>query len=332
MSIQILKAGILDTIQDLGRNGFSHWGINPGGAMDLHAASVANMLVDNEPDQAVLEIHFPSPQILFEQTALVSICGADFKPMINDQLVPLWQPIIIPKNSILFFDRLEWGARAYIAFHGGLDIPQWLNSYSTHLKARAGGWEGRKLERFDQIHLGETKMYYPAWQKENRAFTSLPWKAGMQEVYEPLLEFGMLQGAEWEDLNENSRQMIHSDSFFIDPASDRMGYRLKGTRLTRLNDQEMISSGVTRGTIQLLPDGQLVLLMADHQTVGGYPRIGQVIAADLAKLAQVRPGHSIRFKKVKLQEAEDKWLSQQENKCTMQKACKENYLRWINTV
>ena len=332
MSVQILKAGILDTIQDLGRNGYSHWGINPGGAMDLHAASVANMLVDNDPEEAVLEIHFPSPQILFEQTALVSICGADFKPMINDQQVPLWQPVIIPKNSILFFDHLEWGARAYIAFHGGLDIPKWLNSYSTHLKVKAGGWEGRKLERFDLIPLGETKMYYPAWQKEGKAFTSLPWKAGMLDIYEPLLEIGILEGPEWDELNEVSKRKISNDAFFIDPASDRMGYGLKGPKLARKDNRELLSSGVTRGTIQLLPDGHLILLMADHQTVGGYPRIGQVIAADLAKLAQVKPGHSIRFKKVELNEAENRWLLQQEYKSTMQKACKENYLRWINAI
>ncbi len=322
----------MDTIQDLGRFGFSHWGINPGGSMDLHATQVANMLVDNEPDTAVLELHFPAPQILFEQTALVSICGADFKPMINETPVPLWQPLIIPKNTILYFDQPVWGSRSYIAFHGGLDIPRWLGGYGTHLKAKAGGWDGRKLERFDQIHFGETRMYYPAWQKENKPFTTLPWKAGMKEVYNPLLEIGFLPGPEWEVLSKLSRHKLESNLFFIDARSDRMGYYLKGPELDGTPPTEMLSAGVTRGTIQLLPKGQCVVLMADHQTVGGYPRIGQVTAADLAKLAQIKPGHSIKFSLLEIDAAEKKWIEQQENRQTMQKACKENYSKWVSAV
>lgn len=332
MSIQILKAGILDTVQDLGRFGFSHWGVNPGGAMDLHAARVANMLVDNDPGWALLEIHFPAPQILFEQTALVSICGADFCPMISSTAVPLWQPVIIPKNSILYFDRPVWGARAYIAFHGGLDIPEWLGGSGTHLKAGAGGWEGRKLERFDQIHLGETQLYYPGWQKEDLPFTTIPWKAGMNDIYHPLLEIRLLPGPEWSELNGQSQTKLETDLFFIDPRSDRMGYYLKGPALERTASTEMLSAGVTRGTMQLLPDGQCILLMADHQTVGGYPRIAQVVAADWAKLAQIKPGHSIKFRMISMEEAETLWIDQEEGRLLMQKSCKTNYSKWISAV
>src|SRR5215831_16631775 len=135
MSISIIKPGLLDTVQDMGRFGYGNWGINPTGVMDQYAAKLANMLVGNESTEAVIEIHFPGAQILFEQNALISLTGANFSPTLNDEPLPLWQPIVVRKNTVLHFPKLQSGARCYLAIHGGFNLPQWLGSYSTNIKA-----------------------------------------------------------------------------------------------------------------------------------------------------------------------------------------------------
>src|SRR5688500_17372621 len=135
MSIVIIKPGILDTIQDLGRKGQGSFGINPGGAMDRFAAQLANVLTGNPINEAVIEIHYPGPQILFEEDAMIAITGADFTAGLNDEALPSCMPVLIRKNTILQFPVSRKGARAYLAVHGGFRIDKWLNSYSTNLKA-----------------------------------------------------------------------------------------------------------------------------------------------------------------------------------------------------
>jgi len=153
MSLKIIKAGILDTIQDCGRYGFQYLGINPGGAMDRFAAQVVNMLTGNESSEPVIELHFPASSFFFEQPALIAISGADFSATVNGDEVPMLHPIIVSKYSILQFHKVVKGARAYLAIKGGLDIPGWLNSFSTHLKAGAGGFKGRSLQNDDEVSL-----------------------------------------------------------------------------------------------------------------------------------------------------------------------------------
>ena len=142
MSVSILRSGMLDTIQDTGRYGSGNLGININGPMDLYAMKLSNLLVSNAMEKPVLEIHFPAPQILFEQNALISITGADFSPSINGEPISNWKPVVVKRKSVLQFSYRKWGARCYIAVHGGFCVPKWLNSYSTNLKARSGGWCG----------------------------------------------------------------------------------------------------------------------------------------------------------------------------------------------
>ena len=170
MSLTIIKAGILDSVQDLGRPGFARWGVNPGGAMDRYATQLSNVLAGNETCEAVIEMHFPGPQILFNQNALISITGGDFTPVLNDQPVSLWQPILVRKNTILQFAQWKQGARCYLAVHGGFAVQKWLKSYSTNLRACVGGWKGRRLEKGDEINFGESRIYYAGLLKEGRDF------------------------------------------------------------------------------------------------------------------------------------------------------------------
>jgi len=324
MSISIIKPGLLDTIQDLGRYGYGSLGINCGGAMDRYAAQLANMLVGNHVQEAVMEIHFPGPQILFEQNALISITGANFAPSLNDETLPLWQPILIRKNTILHFPKLEWGARCYIAIHGGFCVEEWLNSYSTNLKAGAGGYGGRKLEKGDELVSKESTIYFPGLMKPGKDVHPLKWRADVAGVYQLPNEIHIIEGNEMEALTTSSADEFLQSNFTIHPFSDRMGYRLKGPGLRFKHATELVSTGVSFGTIQLLPDGELIILMADHQTTGGYPRLGHVITAHLPKLAQLRPSDCVQFSKTTIEKAEELFFAQQKELCILQTACAEH--------
>jgi antagonist of KipI len=305
----------------MGRYGYGNWGINPGGVMDPYAARVANMLVGNESTEAVMEIHFPGPQILFEQNALISLTGADFTPTLNDEPLPLWRPIVVRKNTVLHFPRLQWGARCYLAVHGGFNADKWLQSYSTNLKAGAGGHEGRKLEKGDELSFRESSIYFPALLKEGKDYRVLRWKAATGKTYQYPNELFFIRGNEWDQLEEQCRIELLENNFIIHPHSDRMGYRLKGVPLVRNEKTELVSSGVHFGTMQLLPDGQLIVLMADHQTAGGYPRIGHVISAHFPKLAQLRPSDCIHFTLVDIAMAEELLMAMQQELNILQLSC-----------
>jgi antagonist of KipI len=325
MSLSIIKPGLLDTVQDMGRYGYSHWGINPGGAMDRYAARIANMLVGNEPGEAVLEIHFPGAQLLFEQNALISITGADFSPMLNNEVpVSPWRPLVVRRNTILHFPQWKHGSRCYLAVHGGLCVPRWLNSYSTNLKAGAGGFNGRKLDKGDEIPFKENTIYFAGLLKETKDYQPLGWRVDTGKTYQWPHEVFFTMGHEWQQLTDASRRDLVENNFTIHPFSDRMGYQLRGTPLRRQDSTELISSGVSFGTLQLLPDGQLILLMADHQTTGGYPRIGHVVTAHLPKLAQLRPSDNVQFKMIDRLAAEEMLFSQENELNIIQRACHDH--------
>jgi antagonist of KipI len=311
MAISIIKPGLLDSIQDIGRFGFGNWGVNPSGAMDRYAMRVANMLVGNGHTEAVLEIHFPGPQILFEQNTLISITGADFTPMINDEPVALWQPLVVRRSTVLHFPRIKWGARCYLSIHGGFNTNKWLNSCSTNLKAGVGGLFGRPLQKGDELGAKESALYYAGWLKEEKNIRVLPWRVPFAKNYHFPHEIFVVKGKEWDELKTHSAESFAQNNFIIHPYSDRMGYQLKGMALELNRDTELVSSAVSFGTLQLLPCGQLVVLMADHQTTGGYPRIAHVVSIHLSKLAQLRPSDCIQFKMTDVQSAE-KWMVAQE--------------------
>lgn len=327
MNLRIIKAGVLDTVQDLGRYGWQWLGINPGGVMDKYAAQMANVLVGNDPGAAVIELHFPCSEFFFEQPALIAICGADFSPHINGDEIECGQPVLLSKYSILQFHGIKKGARAYLAVYGGLNLSPWLNSNSTHIKAVAGGFQGRPLQKDDEIPLRCQRDF--AFQLHKKEFSILPWKTEAVAEDLPEQELLVLPGHEWKYLTGVSKERFLNDAFTISTQSDRMGYRLTGEPSGFEGPDEILSSVVSFGTIQRLPNGQLIVLMADHQTTGGYPRIAHVIAAHQGKLAQMMPGQSIRFILTSLQKAEELLIKQSQQLQQLRNACKfklEEYL------
>jgi antagonist of KipI len=316
MSLQIIKAGILDTIQDGGRHGYQHLGINPTGAMDQYAMQVANALVGNRPDEAVIEMHFPASAFLFGYPALIALSGADFSATINGDAIPPLHPIWVNKNDVLQFHRPAQGARSYLAIAGGMHIKKWLGSQSTHLKAKTGGYNGRNLHKGDEILFRQS---FPATPAQSE-FVVLPWKADMKWI-EDTKELLVLPGNEWDRLSTESKENFMMTSFVITQQSDRMGYRLNNIPLPVMTNEEVVSSAVSFGTVQLLPDGKLIILVADHQTTGGYPRVAHVISAHKSRLAQLKAGDKLHFRFTDQQTAEELWIKQQQHLLQLQNAC-----------
>lgn len=324
MSLSIIKAGILDSLQDGGRFGYASLGINPGGVMDGFAAKCANYLVGNSDHEAVLELHFPAAQILFTADALIAVCGADLTPTIHDEIIPNWQPVMVKRNSLLHFQKWRWGSRAYLAVCGGFKIDKWLNSYSTHLKAGAGGYNGRALVKDDVLEIADHGLNICKLIVAKQYFHVLHWGVPQKSVYENPGEIFILPGPEWQLLNDASKQSLTASVFTITARSDRMGYLLDGPPLQLQHSYEMISSGVDFGTLQLLPNGQLMALMADHQTTGGYPRIGNIIGAHLHKFAQLQPGAEVRFSITDMLTAEQLLFSQLRDLRIIERSCHDH--------
>ena len=325
MSLKIIKAGILDTIQDNGRYGNQHLGINPTGAMDKYAMQIANMLVGNKPGEAVIEMHFPAAVFMFTQSALIALGGADFSASINGEPVPNLHTIAVGKNDVLQFHKPVNGARAYLAVAGGLELDKWMNSYSTHLKAKAGGYHGRNLRKDDELFLRQPFFL----SEQQNDVVVLPWQADTKWT-DGDKEILVLPGNEWDNLTNESKENFTMTSFVITQQSDRMGYRLSNIPLHSLTKDEVVSSAVSSGTIQLLPDGGLIVLMADHQTTGGYPRLAHVISAHHSKLAQMKAGDKIQFRFTNQQTAEDLLIKQQQHLLQLQNACTFRLEQYFN--
>jgi antagonist of KipI len=290
--MQFLKPGILSTFQDKGRNGYRYLGVNPNGAMDSMAVRLLNILLQNPENEATIELHFPGPEIFFEKDTLIAIGGADFSPCLLNPAnqVNNWQCTWVPAGSTLKFRKRIWGERAYLAIKGGIATNEWLGSRSTN-----------SLLDFNIIKAGYN---FATTTHAKPGF--LPYLgASIRPSYASSPLIRLIKGNEYDALTAGSKQSLENQSFTISRNSNRMGFRLMGEALKPENKIELISSAVDFGTVQLLPDGQLIILMADHQTTGGYPRVGNVISVDLPILAQCGASDTLRFQFVSQSEAEE---------------------------
>jgi antagonist of KipI len=296
MSLQIIRAGLLDTVQDRGRYGYAELGIPAGGAMDSLALSLANSLAGNDPGTAALECYFPAPRIRFLQDTRIALAGADFSPCINGQPVPMHTPILVRAGAELHFTKRIWGAWTCLAVGGGLALDAWLGSYSTNLVAAAGGWNGRALRDGDVLPLLKPEAGHDWSEGEtHRCRQQYSNPAGFYPGDTPLR---FCPGPEHDWMTPAAQQQLETERWRITTQSNRMGYRMDGAILEQQETADLLSAAVLPGTIQLLPDGRFIVLMADAQTTGGYPRIGQLIRADLPRLAQMVPGETFRLERV----------------------------------
>ncbi len=317
MSLRIIKQGLLDSLQDQGRFGFQHLGINPGGVSDPIAHHVANALVGNDKNEAVLEMHFPAAKIEFLSDCMIAISGANFSPVINQTAVEINRTILVTAGSELTFTSHVSGSCACLAVSGGFAVSPWLGSKSTNLKAGSGGFNGRALCTGDVLPLFNS---LPNSFDGNDFYSMLPWRANISGLYHTG-NIRCIEGAEHNLLTGADMQNFVQSTFLVSGSNDRMGYQLEGPPLSVDSNASLISTGVTMGTIQLLPNGELIVLMADHQTTGGYPRIAHVIRADMPCLAQKKRGDAVQFEIVDIATAEQVFLNQHRHLLQVKNAC-----------
>ena len=298
MGLKIVEPGLLTTIQDNGRNGFQSYGFSVSGAMDALAMKLANVLVNNDENEAVLEMSFLGPTITFEKNVIIAITGANMSPKINQSSIPLGKPVFVNSGDTLQLRTAKKGVHSYLAVKGGFDIAKTLGSASTSMNAKIGGISGNKLEALDSIPINKESHY--------RSFNwmlSHEWLNYMNST--PIIHF--ITGRQYNWFTESAKQTFISKSYQVTPKSNRMGYRLDGPGLALNKQMELLSEGTTFGTIQVPPNGKPIVLMADRQPTGGYPKFGQVIQTDLPKLSQLRPNQPFYFKQVSLDESV-RWL------------------------
>ena len=310
--MKIAKPGLLTTVQDLGRLGLQHFGVVPCGAMDPVALELANALVGNARDAAALELTVLGPELALESDALVALCGAEFDAKVDGKPMPADRPVLLRKGSVLATGRALRGSRAYLAVAGGIEAPTVLGSRSTCLPARFGGLEGRALRPGDLLPLAPRAARLAAERFERLAQRSLGgaaagsvrWSAPALTLpeREPIVLRAM-PGRHHERFSAAARRAFFGSEWRLSPDSNRMGFRLAGETLARADAAEILSEPTCGGTVQVPAGGTPIVLMADHQTTGGYPKIAEVASADVPRLAQLAPGGRVRFARCTLEEA-----------------------------
>lgn len=294
-TIKILDAGLLTTVQDLGRYGFQRYGVSASGVMDEYSAKIANKLVGNKVGEAVLETTLKGVQIEFLQNTAVAITGGNCDITLNGTKIELWQSYLVNRGDILKMGICRSGLRNYLAFAGGIDVPIIMNSKSTNLKAKVGGFNGRKLMTGDVLSVGVGSLEAPLTLNKHYIPT-----------YSKDIKVGVILGQQDDHFTEAGIKTFLNENYTVTQESDRMGIRLSsvsGATIEHKNGADIISDGITFGAIQVPGSGQPIVMMADRQTTGGYTKIGNVISSDLAKLAQATPGTKVKFVEYTLEQA-----------------------------
>lgn len=293
-SIDVINGGILTTIQDSGRYGYQELGIPTSGVMDDYNYRLANILVGNKLDEAVFEMTFFGPTLKFNENLIIAITGSNMNPKINGELAPMYETIKVKKGDTLQFGKVNEGIRSYLAFGGSIDVPFVNGSKSTHIKTKMGGIEGRALKAKDEINIKKSK---------EKTMRKIP------EKYLPIFShcniLRIVLGPQDDYFTEKGiHDLFRSGGYQVTKDFDRMGIRLKGTAIEHKETADIISDGTTFGSIQVPANGQPIILVADRQTTGGYTKIGNVITADLYKLAQMTFLDKVLFKEVTIEEAQ----------------------------
>ena len=289
MSVVVVKPGFLTTVQDRGRQGAAALGVGHAGAMDDVAARLANALVGNARDAALLEITLVGPTLRCEADTVVALTGAELDARVDGVPLPAWRPVPLARGSVVECRGMRRGARAYFAFAGGIDVAPVLGSRSTDVNAQIGPFGGRALDIGDTLPLGRVDRARP---RRAPAWSIAPWRWFDPGSPEPLR---ILAGAHTDALTGASRAALVAREFRVAVDSNRVGFRLDGPRLALARSLELVSEAVAAGTVQLPPGGQPIVLAAEHPTTGGYPRIAHLVAVDRTRLAQRRPGDALRF-------------------------------------
>lgn len=290
MKLTILSPGPLTTVQDSGRFGALGKGFSPGGAMDMDAMTVANLLVGNAPGVGVLEMTMLGITARFDCETVIALTGADMSTRLNDEPIARYASIAVHPGDILSMKAAKNGVRAYLSVAGGFDLPLVMGSVSTNLKCALGGFQGRKLKTGDELPLNQSGAPF------------LPRQVSPPEDYPDCISLRVLLGPQDDAFTQKGIDTFLGCEYTVTDKVDRMGIRLSGEIIESKNGVDILSDGIAAGSVQIPASGTPIIMMADRQTTGGYAKIATVISADLSRAAQAQPGTRIRF--VRVTEAE----------------------------
>ena len=288
MGIRILKGGMLTTVQDLGRTGYQSQGFSVAGVMDVRSFKIANLLLDNPENEAVLEFTLIGPTLEFTSSTIIAITGGDFQPVLNGEPVEMYRALYINKGDILKFGSARTGSRGYIAFSSYLNIPVVMGSRCTNLKSSLGGFKGRKLHAGDYIGFRIKRRYLPFF---------LSRKLEPDRFDDVQAELRVVMGPQDDLFSKQGLETFLTQEYTVTSDFDRMGCRLEGPFIAPKKGSDIISDGIAFGSIQVPAHGKPIILLADRQTTGGYAKIATVYSRDLPLLAQCKPGDKVHFSK-----------------------------------
>ena len=318
MGIRILKGGMLTTVQDLGRTGYQSQGFSVAGVMDVRSFKIANLLLDNPENEAVLEFTLIGPTLEFTSSTIIAITGGDFQPVLNGEPVEMYRALYINKGDILKFGSARTGSRGYIAFSSYLNIPVVMGSRCTNLKSSLGGFKGRKLQAGDYIGFRIKRRYLPFF---------LSRKLEPDHFDDVQAELRVVMGPQDDLFSRQGLETFLTQEYTVTSDFDRMGCRLEGPFIAPKKGSDIISDGIAFGSIQVPAHGKPIILLADRQTTGGYGKIATVASVDIPKLVQRKTDHKIRFRAISVEEAQELYLNEIRELDAMRKTihvpCKE---------
>jgi antagonist of KipI len=300
-TLVVEKPGLLTTVQDLGRAGYGALGVSPSGAADSVAMRLGNLLVGNPAGAAVLEMTLLGGTFVFPEGAVIALAGADFGASLDGRAVGMWTPHVVEAGTKLALGATKNYARCYLAVAGAIRVAPFLGSAATHLMSGLGGFQGRALRKGDVLQLGRGKKHIAPKRVSEAVLLHL----------KPRKKLRVTDGPQSELFSEEVKQAFFGGTFRVSEESDRLGIRLDGPKIPVDGAGEMITEGVTLGAVQITPSGQPIVLGVEQQSTGGYPKIANVIGADLHRLGQLRPRDEIRFERTSLAVARSLWIEQE---------------------
>ncbi len=294
--IKIIRPGLMTLVEDKGRHGYQQFGVPVSGVMDSYSHRLANILVGNDQYQAVLEVTMLGPQIEFLEQMVIAVTGGDLSPALNGTAIPMWESILVQNGDRLALQGLRTGARSYIAFSGGIDVPVVMGSKSTYTRGSIGGHQGRVLKADDILEIGDPTENLHRLKGRKIPSRYIP-------VYPGTVEARVITGPQDDCFTSKGMDTFLSGQYVVTNECDRMGYRLDGQKIEHRQGGDIISDGIAMGAVQVPSHGQPIIMMADRQTTGGYTKIANIISVDLPKIAQAKPGDKIKFTKVTINQA-----------------------------
>ena len=292
MGLEVLRAGLQSTVQDQGRFGYAHLGVSSSGAADNFSLTIGNILVGNPKHYAGIEMTIIGDKYHFKSDAYIALTGSEFEAELDNKPIPFWKRLPVKKGQILDIRSTKNGARCYFCVAGGINIEDVMGAKTTHLTSGIGGLHGRILKNLDELEFGPLDDLIKPTQKVNDSITT------------DTKIIKVTKGVQWPWFDKNQKNKLFQHQYQVTKLSNRMGLRLIGNAIKTKKGNEIKTTGISLGSIQIPADGQPIISFVEHQTTGGYAIIANVVSADIRKVGQLKAGDCFQFELISFSSAE----------------------------